>query len=122
MLSGTTDPRGVFEVGGIRGTSAVIVKQGDNRYAFHRGSTAIGPSKPAPLQQSVGTITQPESLVPANPATPGAPVKRRMLEKGEYLKNIEESNQAVRKLQIQNWESKRRSNSKGVEASDVMKK
>ena len=45
-----------------------------------------------------------------------------MLDKGEYLKNIDESNQAVQKLQIQNWESKRRSNSKGVEASDVMKK
>jgi hypothetical protein len=48
--------------------------------------------------------------------------KRKVLEKGEYLKNIDESNKAVQKLQIQNWESKRRSNSKGVEASDVMKK
>jgi len=119
VLSGSTDPRGVFEVAGIHGTSTVIVKQGDNRYAFHRGTTELGESQPPQLQQSAGGQVQPASM-PTTPATPKS--MRKMLDKGEYLKNIDESNQAVQKSQIQNWESKRRSNSKGVEASDVMKK
>ncbi|MEI6606572.1 MAG: hypothetical protein WCP35_14780 [Verrucomicrobiota bacterium] len=113
--SGTTDPRGVFEVGSIQGTSTVIVRQGDSRYAFHRGTLALGSRNPPPPSHSVGsnTVTKPSSA-----ATP----KRQVLEKNEYLKNIDESNKAVQKSQIQNWESKRRSNSKGVEASDVLKK
>jgi hypothetical protein len=106
VQSGTTDPRGVFEVGGIRGTSTIIVKQGDHRYAFHRGTRALGPRTPPPSSNSLDAI----------------PSKRRVLEKGEYLRNIDESNKAVQQQQMQNWESKRRSNSKGVEASDVMKK
>ena len=122
VLSGSTDPRGVFEVAGIRGTSTVIVKQGDNRYAFHRGTTELGEYEPPQLPQSVGGQAQPDPFA-ASPTTPASPKsQRKMLDKGEYLKNIDESNQAVQKLQIQNWESKRRSNSKGVEASDVMKK
>ncbi|MCX6873829.1 MAG: tetratricopeptide repeat protein [Verrucomicrobia bacterium] len=116
VQSGTTDPRGVFEVGGIEGTSTVIVKQGDNRYAFHRGTLVLQPNEPPQLpQQNV-----PSAVSPATPKS--APAKRNVLEKGEYLKNIEESNQAVQKSQLQNWETKRRANSKGVEASDVMKK
>ena len=111
VQSGTTDPRGVFEVGDIDGTSTVIVKQGDNRYAFHRGSMVLKSGTPPQLPNSVGTF-DPKGSVP----------NRKVLEKGEYLKNIDESNKAVQKQQIQKWESKRRSNSKGVEASDVMKK
>ena len=110
VLSGTTDPRGVFEVGGIQGTSTVIVKQGDNRYAFHRGTLVLG-SEPPQIPQT--NVAQPK---------PAAQTKRKVLEKGEYLKNIDISNKAVQQEQIQNWEDKRRSNSKGVEASDVMKK
>ena len=115
VQSGTTDPRGVFEVGGIQGTSTVIVKQGANRYAFHRGSLTLGSHNPQPLLPELGNAPA------AKPGTTAAP-KRQVLEKGEYLKNIDESNKAVQKSQIQNWESKRRSNSNGVEASDVLKK
>ncbi len=115
VQSGTTDPRGVFEVSGIQGTSTVIVRQGDNRYAFHRGTLALGSHNPQQPSQNLGNASA------AKPSTPASP-KRQVLEKGEYLKNIDESNRAVQKSQIQNWESKRRSNSKGVEASDVLKK
>ena len=115
VQSGTTDPRGVFEVSGIQGTSTVIVRQGDNRYAFHRGTLALGSHNPQQPSQNLGNASA------AKPSTPASP-KRQVLEKGEYLKNIDESNRAVQKSQIQNWESKRRSNSNGVEASDVLKK
>jgi uncharacterized protein YfaS (alpha-2-macroglobulin family)/tetratricopeptide (TPR) repeat protein len=110
VQSGTTDPRGVFEVGGIQGTSTVIVKQGDNRYAFHRGNTVLQANIPQEVPQSSGGAASPK------------PSNRKVLEKGEYLKNIDESNKAVQKQQIQSWDSKRRANSKGIEASDVMKK
>jgi len=115
VQSGTTDPRGVFEVGGIQGTSTVIVRQGDNRYAFHRGTLTLGSRNPPQPSQSFGNAPATQPSATASP-------KRQVLEKGEYLKNIDESNKAVQKSQIQNWESKRRSNSKGVEASDVLKK
>ena len=115
VQSGTTDPRGVFEVAGIMGTSTVIVRQGDNRYAFHRGTQALGTRFPPPPSQSTGNAFATKPGAAASP-------KRQVLEKGEYLRNIDESNKAVQKSQIQNWESKRRANSKGVEASDVMKK
>ena len=115
VQSGTTDPRGVFEVSGIQGTSTVIVRQGDNRYAFHRGTLTLGSHNSPMPAQNLGNSP------PAKPSTSASP-KRQVLEKGEYLKNIDESNRAVQKSQIQNWESKRRANSKGVEASDVMKK
>ena len=119
VQSGATDPRGVFEVGGIHGTSTVIVRQGDNRYAFHRGTLTLGTRNLLIPAQGLGNgpATKPSTAAKASDAP-----KRQVLEKGEYLKNIDESNKAVQKSQIQNWESKRRSNSKGVEASDVMKK
>ena len=110
VQSGTTDPRGVFEVGGIQGTSTVIVKQGDNRYAFHRGTMVLRSNMPQEVPQSSGGAASPK------------PSNRKVLEKGEYLKHIDESNKAVQKQQIQSWDSKRRANSKGVEASDVMSK
>ena len=115
VQSGTTDPRGVFEVGGIQGTSTVIVRQGEHRYAFHRGTLALGPRNPPPDSLDSGSAARPN-------APAATPAKRKVLEKGEYLKNIDESNKAVQQQQIQKWELKRRSNSKGVEASDVMKK
>ncbi len=111
VQSGTTDPRGVFEVGDIDGTSTVIVKQGENRYAFHRGNMVLQSSSAPQLPNSVGT-SDPKAALPSP----------KVLEKGEYLKNIDESNKALQKQQIQKWEMKRRSNSKGVEANDVMKK
>ena len=80
------------------------------RYAFHRGNTVLQANIPQEVPQSSGGAASPK------------PSNRKVLEKGEYLKNIDESNKAVQKQQIQSWDSKRRSNSNGVEASDVMKK
>jgi hypothetical protein len=110
VQTGSTDPRGVYEVSGISGTSAVVVKQGDNRYAFHRGTVELGA---APEQTPANGVTAPAAVTKP---------KGNILEKGEYLKNINESNKAVQEQQLQNWDMKRRGNSKGVEAKDVFKK
>ena len=122
VQSGTTDPRGVFEVADIRGTSTVIVKQGDHRYAFHRGTMKLGAFDLPELPNSVGGSGGADPFAAEPAAKPAMQPKGKVLEKGEYLKNIEESNKAVQQKQMQNWDVKRRSNSKGVEASDVMKK
>ena len=106
VVSGTTDPRGVVEVGNLEGTATVIVRQGDNRYAFHRGTRHLGSVAGA------GGDAIPAAALP----------KGKVLEKGEYLKNIDQSNKAVQQKQMQEWDTKRRANSKGVEASDVMTK
>jgi hypothetical protein len=106
VMSGTTDPRGVVEVGNLEGTATVIVKQGDNRYAFHRGTRFLG------SRGGGGGDATPAASRPTG----------KVLEKGEYLKNIDQSNKAVQQKQMQDWDTKRRANSKGVEASDVMKK
>ena len=48
--------------------------------------------------------------------------KPKMLEKGQYLENIDESNKKLQREQIQNWDVKRRGNSKGVEAGKALMK
>ena len=107
VQSGTTDPRGVFEAGSIEGTSTVIVKQGENRYAFHRGTVEIGDNPPQVPQTFGG----------------GGPLaKPKVLDKGEYLKNIDDSNKKLQRDQIQNWDEKRRGNAKGVEAGKAFSK
>jgi tetratricopeptide (TPR) repeat protein len=109
VQSGTTDPRGVFEAGSISGTSTVIVKQGENRYAFHRGTVALGSN----AQQTPQTFGGQSAAPMAKP---------RVLEKGDYFKNINESNKALQDEQLQNWDTKRRGNDKGVKAGEALKK
>ncbi|MDP2898061.1 MAG: alpha-2-macroglobulin family protein, partial [bacterium] len=41
FVSGETDLRGVFIADGIRGMAAVIARDKDRRYAFHRGATPL---------------------------------------------------------------------------------
>jgi hypothetical protein len=129
VQSGTTDPRGVFEAGNISGTSTVIVKQGENRYAFHRGTAMLGFDSPQ-IPQTFG------GQAPAGGRGSGrgmgvgsgfgngqgAAAKPKVMSKGDYLKNVDESNKKLQQQQIQNWEGKRRSNPKGVEASEALSK
>ena len=105
VQSGTTDPRGVFEAGYISGTATVIVKQGENRYAFHRGTFSLGHN--------------------AQPAATNvrAPVEKpKVLGKEQYFQNLDESNKKLQRQQIDTWDAKRRGNSKGVEAGEALKK
>lgn len=122
VQSGATDPRGVFEAGSIAGTSTVIVKQGENRYAFHRGTLSMGvQTEFEPPQLPQGTSNQ--SAFPVTPATPlQMEAKPKVMSKGDYLKNVDESNKVLQQQQIEKWDAKRRSNAKGVEASEALKK
>jgi tetratricopeptide (TPR) repeat protein len=120
VQSGSTDPRGVFETGGIAGTATVIVKQGESRYAFHRGNTVIGGEfDPPQILQNFGGDAPARNDAGLEQRASGKP---KVMSKGDYLKNIDDSNKALQKQQIDNWEGKRRSNAKGVEASEALKK
>lgn len=48
FVSGQSDLRGIFVADGIVGTSTVIAKTGDNRYAFYRGKLPLGNVAPQP--------------------------------------------------------------------------
>lgn len=129
VQSGSTDPRGVFEAAGISGTSTVIVKQGENRYAFHRGTMMLG-FDPPQIPQTLGGAGNADPFAsPTNDS--GAQRKRivlpqsgkpKVLGKEQYFQNIDESNKRLQKQQIDAWDAKRRSNSKGVEAGESLKK
>ena len=43
IVSGKTDPRGLFLADGVAGTSTVIARLGEREYAFFRGKQALGP-------------------------------------------------------------------------------
>ena len=120
VQSGTTDPRGVFEAGGLAGLATVIVKQGDNRYAFHRGTAMIGVQEFDPPQLQQGAPAANGLMV--TPTTPTPAAKPKVMSKGDYLKNIDESNKRLQQRQLDNWDFKRRSNASGVEASEALKK
>jgi hypothetical protein len=119
VQSGATDPRGVFEATGLKGLATIIVRQGANRYAFHRGTQVLGTA--AQPAQGTTNISGNELPVPAKDAN-RKPVKGKVLDKEEYLNNLNDANRGLQELQIKNWDEKRRSNNKGVEAKDVFKK
>ena len=43
FFSGETDLRGVFVAEGVRGQVTAVAGEGSNQYAFHRGTTPVGP-------------------------------------------------------------------------------
>lgn len=124
VQSGTTDPRGVFEAADIYGTATVIVKQGENRYAFHRGTQNLGFVPPQIPQTFGGQLPANGAQGNAFPVTPTTPSagKPKVMSKGDYLKNIDESNKMLQQRQLDTWDAKRRSNAKGVEASEALSK
>ncbi|MES2706981.1 MAG: tetratricopeptide repeat protein [Verrucomicrobiota bacterium] len=132
IQSGQTDPRGIFEATGLRGTATVIVRQGENRFAFHRGTVALNPVTPA-----AGSFP----VTPATPQSFGAPDRRGMvrptefdppqipqsfggkvLSKDAYLQNLDFDNGQIQEGNLKNWDTKRRSSGKGVQADKAMKK
>lgn len=124
VASGTTDPRGVFEAADISGEATVIVKQGENRYAFHRGTQNLGFDPPQIPQTFGGQLPANGAQGNAFPVTPTTPSagKPKVMSKGDYLKNIDESNKMLQQRQLDTWDAKRRSNAKGVEASEALSK
>jgi tetratricopeptide (TPR) repeat protein len=59
FVSGEADLRGVFVAEGIQGKSTVIAQVEDDRYAFFRGQTELGPPPAAPNAPAAQAATPP---------------------------------------------------------------
>ena len=102
FISGDTDLRGVFVADGVQGTATVIAEEGDNRYAFFRGQTELGPA-PA---------------VNAPPAP--APAEKPMANDSEQLlRQLQESNSAIQQMQGENLKNIYQNPKKGVQLKEA---
>ena len=89
FISGETDLRGLFIADNVQGTSTVIARIDENRYAFHRGQQ--------PLQTAVAEQSEASGkAAAAAPAPEGAPapgeqktlLRRQLLEKNSGYQNM----------------------------------
>ena len=66
FFSGETDLRGVFVAEGVRGQVTAVARKDSNQYAFHRGTTHVGPPPAAPNAPAEGKpqqgVTEPSDL------------------------------------------------------------
>jgi hypothetical protein len=102
FVSGETDLRGLFIADAIRGTSTVIARADDNRYAFHRGQMPLGE---VPAQQ-------PAANEAAQPAAPEAG-------KGMLLDNLQRGNSAIIEQQQQLYRGLLENQTEGVRAKSA---
>ena len=58
FVSGETDLRGVFVADGINGIATATARDTANRYAFHRGTLALGNPPPPPISQAAAKPAQ----------------------------------------------------------------
>ncbi len=65
FFSGETDLRGVFVAEGVRGQVTAVARKGSNQYAFHRGTTPVGPPPAAPNAPGQGQAA--EAIGPRRP-------------------------------------------------------
>ena len=106
FISGETDLRGVFVADGVQGTATVIAEEGDNRYAFFRGHTELGPP-PVPAQMPAGAA-------PA-PAT-GKPMGN---DSEQLLRQLQESNSMIQQMQGENLKNIYQNPKKGVQLKEA---
>ncbi len=128
IQSGQTDPRGIFQAGNLQGTATVIVRQGENRFAFPRGNTVLKPAAAASGGFPV-TPTTPRrrvelngQILPEDFEPPQIPHTNGMLGKDAYLQNVGRDNGAIQEFNWSAWDSKRRTSGKGVQAEKALKK
>jgi hypothetical protein len=88
FVSGETDLRGVFVADAIRGTSTVIARSEDNRYAFFRGDTHLG--APMPTQDESAAV---QEAAPSDEPPPGGSKQNQ-----ELLREFYEGNSAIQGL------------------------
>ena len=91
---GDTDLRGIFIADDLRGTATVIAREGESRYAFHRGDSWYGPS---PGER------RPRERPALAPATP------------DYQENLRRRNVKMQRKQIETFDRSRRVEQRGVE-------
>ena len=126
IQSGQTDPRGIFQAGNLQGTATVIVRQGENRFAFHRGNTVLKPSAfpvtPATPRPNVQVIREFDPNKNQEFDAPQIPQTNGVLGKDAYLQNVDKDNGAIQDKNWGEWDSKRRTSGKGVQAEKALKK
>ena len=103
FMSGHTDLRGIFEADGVNGTATVLARAGDRQYAFYRGTTPLG----TPPAAEAAQIQQREAIQAAG--------GKGQLDKSDYLKNVDESNEFIQRQNWGAWDKLRRGDNTGVE-------
>lgn len=106
FVSGDTDLRGIFVAQGIAGTSTVIARSENDRYAFFRGKSFLGPMP----QQQVHAV----EMAPAGDSGNGA-----MGKGGDLQENIRSLNSAVQGQQIEIWNKSNYLEKKGIQNNDA---
>ncbi len=98
FISGETDLRGIFIADGLRGTTTVIARDAENRYAFHRGTAWLGAprGKAQPARQN---------------ATPR--------EATNYRRHLERKNRAIQSTNVRRFDQLRRSAQHGVQVQST---
>ena len=105
FIDGETDLRGIFVADAIQGTSTVIARADEDRYAFFRGKTSLGAPPPA------SKASAPQSAAPNAAPKPAA---ERAL-----LKNLFDSNSAIQQEQRGNYRNLLDNKTKGVKAKSA---
>jgi hypothetical protein len=116
FISGETDLRGIFVADAIQGTSTVIAKSDENRYAFFRGKTPLGTAQSSPNQQAAQAPNQPaaqeQAKGQANQQTPQSG-------NAILLQNVLQENWANCNEQRQQYRGLIRNQNKGVKAKEA---
>ena len=103
----------------------MIVRLGENRFAFHRGVIALNSAPTDPAQITLPDI---QSITPFpngnNFDPPQIPqtLNGGVLGKDAYLQNLDFENKSIQDGNIQSWDTKRRNSGKGVQAEKALKK
>jgi len=107
FVAGDTDLRGVFVAQSIQGTSTVIAQADGDRYAFFRGTIALGPPPPPPAP-----ATAPAQPKPAD----GKPEAKE----DDLLRGLQEGNSIIQQQQGENLKNNfYQQNKAGVKAKDA---
>lgn len=130
IQSGQTDPRGIYEATGLNGLATVIVRQGENRFAFHRGTVDLAGGAASPESSNRRRVTLPTETDPFAGQKDFDPLQipqsfgsggKKVLSKDAYLENLSDDNRDIQESNFKNWDDKRRSGGKGVEAQKAAK-
>ena len=109
---GETDLRGVFVAEGVRGQVTAVARKGSNQYAFHRGTTPVGPPQAAPNapgQQGQNQPGQPGQNPPGQPAAGWFDLQQ----------NVRGQNTSNQERQLQRLEERYKPQDQGVKAKSA---